>query len=231
MVNFTEIPFSTENLDRYYIRTSVFNAIKENCNYFTGKFLDVGCGKMPYKKYILKNSKVEKYIGLDIETALDYEGEKPDYTWDGEKMPFEDNQFNVIFVTEVFEHVPVLKNMLSEIIRVMKADGILFFTVPYLWTLHEVPNDECRYTPFRLQREFERAGFSEIKIKALGGWNASLAQMLGLWVRRKPMQVNRRKLLSKALKPIINYLIKKDIKPKEFSEGTMITGLYGVIKK
>lgn len=231
MDNFINIPFTVENLDKYFIRTSIFQAIKNNLSNFKGSLLDVGCGKMPYKNYILKNSQIKEYIGLDIETALDYKGEKPDFTWKGNKMPFENNQFKTIFATEVFEHVLDLENMFSEIYRVMQKDGILFFTVPYLWTLHEVPNDECRYTPFRLERMFKAAGFSDVKIKALGGWNASLAQMFGLWVRRKPMSNKKRKLFSKILKPIIKFLIKKDLAPKNFNEGTMITGLYGVIKK
>ena len=87
MNNFTQIPFIRENLDLYYIRTSIFEAIKKNSQYFKGDFLDVGCGKMPYKKYILENSDVKKYIGLDIESALDYGDEKPDYIWNGEKCP------------------------------------------------------------------------------------------------------------------------------------------------
>ena len=113
----------------------------------------------------------------------------------------------------------------------MKKDGVLFFTVPYIWTLHEVPYDECRYTPFRLQRIFEEVDFSSIQIELLGGWNASLAQMIGLWVRRKPFSKNKRKILSFVLKPLIKQLIKKDIKSSHFKEGTMLTGLYGVITK
>lgn len=231
MDNFTQIKFTYKNLDNYFIRSSIFSAINENLTNFSGKLLDVGCGKMPYKKYILENSKTYKYVGLDIETSLDYQGEKPDFTWNGEKMPFGDSVFDAVFATEVFEHVPILENTLSEIYRVMKKGSKLFFTVPYLWTLHEVPNDECRYTPFALERYFKNTGFSEIEIKALGGWNASLAQMLGLWVRRKPMSNKFRVILSFLLKPIIQILIKRDAKPCYFGEGTMITGLYGIIKK
>ncbi len=195
MDNFTQIPFSIDNLDRYYIRKSIFKALKDNLTFFSGKLLDYGCGKMPYKKYILENSKITKYIGLDIETAIDYKGEKPDFTWDCKKMPFKDNEFDTIFATEVFEHIHDLDFALIEIYRVLKKGGSLFFTVPYIWTLHETPNDEYRYTPFALEKKFKKAGFSEINIFATGGWNASLAQMLGLWVRRKPLSKKKRKFL------------------------------------
>ncbi|NCQ15092.1 MAG: class I SAM-dependent methyltransferase, partial [Flavobacteriales bacterium] len=41
--------------------------------YFKDELLDIGCGKMPYKKYLLEHSKVNNYVGLDIETALEYD--------------------------------------------------------------------------------------------------------------------------------------------------------------
>jgi len=231
MDNFTQIPFSIDNLDKYYIRKSIFKALKDNLNFFSGKLLDYGCGKMPYKKFITENSKVTEYIGIDIENSLDYQGEKPDYVWNGKILPFPDNSFDTIFATEVFEHIHDLDNSLIEINRVLKKNGHLFFTVPFIWTLHETPNDEYRYTPYSLNTKFKKAGFSEINIFATGGWNASLAQMLGLWVRRKPLSKKKRKFLSLLLKPIIKTLIKKDKRPKKFKEGTMLTGLYGTITK
>lgn len=233
MDNFTNIPFTEENLDRYYIRTAIFNALKETLHKLKGNLLDIGCGKMPYKNYILENSKVTNYIGLDIESALEYDAViKPDYTWNGKTMPFESNSFECAFGTEVLEHCPEPEIVLKEVLRVLKPEGIFFFTVPFLWNLHEVPNDEYRYTPFSLERHLKNAGFKEIEIKATGGWHASMAQMLGLWVRRSPMSNYKRKWLSLLLKPIIRFLIKMDkTKQVTFKEGQMITGLYGTAKK
>ena len=140
MKNFTEIEFTVENLDRYYIRTSIFNAIKDILPKFKGELLDIGCGKMPYKNYILENSAVDTYVGLDIENALIYDKDiKPDFVWDGRTMPFQDNSYDCAFGTEVLEHCPEPEPVLKEVYRVLKPDGIFFFTVPFLWCLHEVP--------------------------------------------------------------------------------------------
>ena len=110
--------------------------------------------------------------------------------------------------------------------------GHFFFTVPFLWPLHEVPHDEFRYTPFLLEKLLEESGFENIDIKATGGWHASMAQMLGLWVRRSPLSNQRRKIFSTILKPVIKYLIKIDKYFKvSFSESQMITGLYGIAYK
>ncbi|MNS95717.1 hypothetical protein D3C72_1299860 [compost metagenome] len=95
-----------------------------------------------------------------------------------------------------------------------------------------MPYDEYRYTPFSLERHLKNAGFKDIQIKATGGWHASMAQMLGLWVRRSPMSKTKRKWLSRFLKPIITFLIKMDKNTEiKFIEGQMITGLYGIAKK
>jgi SAM-dependent methyltransferase len=230
--NFINIKLESYNLDTYFIRTSIFNYLKDTLPQFKGNLLDIGCGKMPYRKYILENTEVNNYVGLDIEGALDYDSSiKPDYTWNGEKMPFNENSFDCAFATEVLEHCPQPETVLKEVFRVLKPNGIFFFTVPFLWNLHEVPHDEYRYTPFSLERHLKNSSFTSVTIKATGGWNSSLAQMLGLWVRRKPMLDKKRKILSYVLKPIIQILINRDIKPNKFEETTMITGLYGTAIK
>jgi SAM-dependent methyltransferase len=188
---------------------------------------------MPYKNFILQNSSVTKYVGLDIENALQYDSVlKPDFTWNGIIMPFENCKFDCAFGTEVLEHCPKPEIVLKEVNRVLKPGGVFFFTVPFLWPLHEVPYDEFRYTPFSIKRLLEDSGFQDIEITATGGWHSSMAQMLGLWVRRAPMTIRKRNFLSTVLKPIIRKLIKMDkFYPIEFKEGQMITGLSGVAFK
>lgn len=233
MDNFTNIPFTKTNLDRYIIRTSIFNALNETLPKLKGDLLDIGCGKMPYKNYILENSNVNNYIGLDIETALAYDAYiKPDFTWDGVKMSFDNESFDCAFGTEVLEHCPRPEETLNEVYRVLKPGGIFFFTVPFLWNLHETPHDEYRYTPYALERHLKNCGFKNIVIKATGGWHASMAQMLGLWLMRSPLGAKKRKILSYVIKPIMKYLIEKDKKSNlAFREGLMITGLSGTATK
>lgn len=231
--NFTNISLSVDTLDIYYVRQSILKAIEKSLPELHGELLDIGCGKMPYKDFILKNSGVNNYVGLDIESAIIYdEIIRPDLVWDGKIMPCDVNSFDCAIGTEVLEHCPYPDIILSEVYRVLKPGGVFLFTVPFLWNLHEVPNDEYRYTPFSLARHLDDAGFASIEIFPTGGWHASLAQMLGLWVMRAPISVRFRRILSKVLKPIIGQLIKKDATTEiHFTEGQMITGMYGIAKK
>lgn len=228
--NFINIPLRVDNLDLYYHRTSILRALEKRLPSFHGKLLDAGCGKMPYKQYILEKSSITEYVGLDIERAIVYDEQvKPDFYWDGKKMPFKDKIFEGVFATEVMEHVPDNHIFLSEVVRVLKTKGYFFFTVPFLWPLHEVPHDEYRYTPFALERILKQAGFHTIHIEPLGGWHASMAQMLGLWLRRGPLSKKQRKLLSKVIFPVYKFLINRD--QVRIKESQMITGLSGMAFK
>ena len=230
--NFLNPTLSKDNMDSYLVRISILKTLKEFLPVCKGVFLDVGCGEMPYKPLILgENSKIEKYIGLDIENPLYQQACKPDLFWDGEHISLDDCSVDCAMATEVFEHLPDPETVMREINRVLKPQGILFFTVPFLWSLHTVPHDEYRYTPFALERHLKNAGFNTIKIKALGGWDACLAQMIGLWIRRKPMPEEIRQQFADHLFPFYLHLLNSDEKPEEFTEGLMITGLSGTAQK
>ncbi len=231
--NFINTTFKKSNADLYLVRKSIFEALQKNLVHFTGHLLDIGCGKMPYKDYIFQNSSITSYTGLDIATALEYSSTvKPDFTWDGITMPFADEQYDTAFGTEVLEHCPQPGIILKEVNRVLKPGGAFFFTVPFLWPLHETPHDEFRYTPFALERILKESGFRDIDLSATGGWHASMAQMLGLWIRRAPMTPGKRNIIAKVLNPIIKKLIKINrYETVEFKSGQMITGLSGIAYK
>jgi SAM-dependent methyltransferase len=129
--------------------------------------------------------------------------------------------------TEFLEHYAEPDAALKEIFRVMKPNGRVFATVPFVWNLHEIPFDEYRYTPYSIERHFKNAGFRDIQIKALGGWNLSFAQMIGLWVTFSKMRGLTRKVVKNLLFPFYVWLVKTDRKPNEFDgfENSMFTGL------
>lgn len=226
--NFIYPKLTIEYIDRYYHRNSIFNALSEFLHLFGGSLLDVGCGKMPYKDFIIRNSSVSNYIGLDIENGNIYDGTiRPDYLWDGVTMPFQKNHFDCAIGTELLEHCPEPETTLNEVYRVLKPNGVFFFTVPFIWPLHEVPYDEYRYTPFAINRHLKNVGFKKVEVKPMSGWHGGLAQMLGLWLQRSPLNSNQRKFFTIFIWPFYRWLLKHDTIPKTFSENQMITGLFG----
>jgi|SRR5437867_1670270 len=216
-------------LDSYSVRQAILNALRAQLTNSRGTVLDIGCGYMPYKPIVMAPpSRAERYIGIDLK---DNTYQKPDLEWDGLTIPLDSNSVDFALATEVFEHCPAPGIVMSEALRVLKPGGLLFFTVPFLWPLHDVPRDEYRYTPFALERHLRDAGFGNIEIKALGGWDASLAQMIGLWVRRRPMSPRKRAILSWLAFPIVRYLTKLDEPPRQFTESSMCTGFSGTATK
>ena len=231
--NFTDIPQTWDNISMYVMRTCIWKALQASAPKFSGHLLDVGCGQMPYKKFLLDNNYIHQYTGLDIEAAIVYDAKiKPDFTWDGIRMPFEDNSFDTLMATEVLEHCPDAHLIINEMKRVIKPGGLIFFTIPFLWNLHEVPYDEYRYTPFSLQRIFKECGMNEIELFAHGGWDMSMAQMIGMWVVATKRGSKRRRW-AKLLNPIVKRLMKKDFKQQSiaFTDGMMINGVYGIARK
>ncbi len=231
--NFISIPQTWDNIDMYVIRTCIWNALQACAPKFSGHLLDVGCGKKPYKNYLLSNQYIFQYTGIDIETAIIYEeAVKPELIWNGITMPVADNSFDTVMATEVLEHCSGPHITINEINRVLKPGGLFFFTVPFLWNLHEVPHDEFRYTPFALKRILNECGMEEIELYAHGGWNTSLAQMIGMWVVAAK-RGNKRKRWAKLLNPLMKQLIRNDPQKmtSEFTDGLMINGLYGMARK
>jgi SAM-dependent methyltransferase len=217
-------------LDSFISRRAILKALRSCLNDFNGIVLDVGCGYMPYKGLVLSPpSRATEYLGLDLENGI-YRN-KPDIYWKGNEIPLAESSVDCAMATEVLEHTPNPESVLREIQRVLTPGGLLFFTVPFLWPLHDVPFDEYRYTPYALSRHLRNSGFEQVNLRALGGWDASIAQVIGLWIRRRPMSAWKRAILSYLTLPIVRYLAGRDRPPAEFREGTMITGISGTALK
>lgn len=228
--SFTRPRLCVEALDLYVMRRAILAALHRTLSDLRGSLLDVGAGNQPYRELLLSNTAVRSYTALDLLNNAHYS--KGDVSWDGVQMPLADGSFDCAIATEVLEHCPEPLVTLREVHRVLKTSGVFFFTVPFLWPLHDAPHDEFRYTPWSLERLLSQAGFTDIKLWPTGGWNAALAQSIGLYARRAPMNERVRWLLSAVTLPLVWLLAKTDRPVKEFHHGFyLMPGIAGTARR
>lgn len=135
--------------------------------HYKGTLVDLGCGTAPYKEFFLHYA--DKYIGVDWTNTL--HSSKADVISDlNEKINLEDNFADTIVSLSVMEHLCEPQIFLNESYRILKQDGTIILSIPWMWRIHEAPYDYFRYTPFGLKYIFEKAGYKNIHIQPTTGF-------------------------------------------------------------
>jgi SAM-dependent methyltransferase len=159
----------------YFVRKGLYDAVFANRHHLTGKLMDFGCGSMPYKSLF----KVDEYIGVDFDKpGQPHKNKLVDMIYDGKRIPIESNHFDSILATEVIEHIFNIDEVLLELNRVLKPNGKILVTCPFVWDEHEIPFDYARYTHFSLRYLFEKSGFEILVLAKSGNYVTTIAQML-----------------------------------------------------
>lgn len=153
--------------------------------YARGRLLDLGCGKVPlyiaYKEYITDN------ICVDWKNTL-HKNEYLDFEFDLTKeLPFDDNEFDTIILSDVLEHIPQPDKLWKEMYRILSTNGKLIINVPFYYWLHERPHDYYRYTEFALKRFVDESGFNIVRLKSIGGSPEVLADILAKHIQFIPL--------------------------------------------
>jgi SAM-dependent methyltransferase len=183
------LPWHFQWLDTVYLSRT----LKQCLPHLAGRVLDVGCGDKPYRALF---SKATDYVGIDVE-----EGGADFVVASDAVFPFEDDAFDVVFATQVVEHVENLPHTLGEIARVCRPGGVIVLSFPFLYNEHGTPYDFQRFTshgaarllPFKVEVLEQQGGFgSTVAILTLNWLNDMLntnkisrlikAAVLPLWV-------------------------------------------------
>jgi ubiquinone/menaquinone biosynthesis C-methylase UbiE len=92
--------------------------------------LDVGCGTGTTDRHFVP--RVRKLHGVDVSEEMLVQARRTvptaEFSWyDGEKLPFADESFDVVVGICVLHHVPVSDrfNMVSEMVRVTRSEGVV----------------------------------------------------------------------------------------------------------
>lgn len=133
------------------------------------KFADVGCGISPV------TPDIKKTILIDLDTnAINYLKSKGYNAIKGgvEKVPMPKESIDVLFSSEVLEHVENYKLAIKQFRKVIKRDGLLIITVPThmkYWAFDdEYVAHLRRFDPQKLSKEIRESGFKILEVKPIG---------------------------------------------------------------
>ena len=137
------------------------------------KILDVGCGTGANLEMLANFGTAE---GVDVsDDALEFCKAKGLKAHKGlaEKLPFEDESFDVVTALDVVEHLDDDIAGLKEMHRILKKDGKMLIFVPafmWLWGVQDdISNHRIRYTKKQIVERLNKAGF-EIERATYANW-------------------------------------------------------------
>ena len=165
--------------------------------YAKGRLLDLGCGKVPlfiaYREHVAENICVDWANTLHKNEFLDLECDLTRI------LPFQDEEFDTIVLSDVLEHIPQPEHLWREISRILSMDGKILMNVPFFYWIHERPYDYYRFTEFALRRFVDECGLKVIQLEPLGGTSEILADIYAKHAKYIP-------LIGEALAIAIQYI-------------------------
>lgn len=143
-----------------------------------GNILDIGCGSGGF----LGSLDPERWHRYGVELSAvpaKKAQQRPGisvFVGDLHQAAYPDDYFDVITLWHVFEHMPDPVEMLKEIRRILKKDGILLIAVPNFnslesrlmkdkWYHLDVPRHLFHYTPETIEKILREPGFRIIKVR------------------------------------------------------------------
>lgn len=184
-----------------YRRKILDKLLEEDKHYYKGVVLDIG-GR-DRGKFQKPKDKVEKWIFADVE-----EKHNPDIVLDVENMDkFGTESIDVINATELFEHVENPEKGLRECYRVLKKDGVIILSVPFLHPIHADPFDFQRWTEGKWRKVLEEIGFEIEKFEIMGRYFTVMMDMKKALIKQFPFGVRH---FCKLFYPLMDLFVKLD---------------------
>lgn len=200
--------------------------LKRRLGAVRGRLLDIGCEQKPYGVFL--HPSVE-HVGIDL-----FDGPKVDVIYDGKHIPFPDNSFDAILCTQVLEHAEDVEQVCNEMVRVLKPDGQLIITVPFIYCEHSAPYDFRRFSLYGIPRFFGKQ--VEIKeVMSQGAIGSTLGLMLLDWYDAQMDLHKITRLLKGLTLPLylmiaffinmLGYLVDKIDRTNDFYHNVLLVGV------
>lgn len=173
---------------------------------FSGDILDIG-GKKDNKRGEFRPpmDQVNSWKFLNIDSSTN-----PDYLAAAENTGLPNKTFDIVLMCETLEHLPYPVEALGECSRVLKVEGMLYITVPFLYPVHADPYDFQRWTPERIKTELAKQSFGDIEILPMGGFWAVVYDMTRFYIGKRAGRGSlKAKIFSKFFMPCMLWLFRK----------------------
>ena len=157
--DYTKQVFKGKSLGRILFNWLVFKYAQD----LKGRGLDLAGGNSPsYLKYLPKE-------GIEIARTDFEEGQNIDRVVDlNKELDFEDSSMDFVFLFNFLYIIKKPEELISEIYRILKKDGQLLVSSPFMFNEAPEPDDFRRLTSQGLKELFSQAGFKKIEIIPYG---------------------------------------------------------------
>lgn len=173
--------YKTTNIYRRFLiphkidRDSIVRSLYKVRSYARGVLLDLGARNKPY--YEIFQEETSKYVALDIDPHS-----QVDVYGDCLALPFKDNSFDTILMTQVLNDVYHIEKAVSEIKRVLRRRGCLILTESQSTGLHDVPHDYFRFSKFALAKLMARVGLKVELLEPRCGTLAMIGETMSSFI-------------------------------------------------
>ncbi len=198
-----------------------FNLDKLVSEYQTSeRVLEIGSrGKPSYGRYFPNR------VGIDIR-----EGDGVDVVASVYELPFKNAEFDMVLCISVLEHLEYPSRAIKEMERVLRVGGRIIVSVPFMFPIHDSPDDYWRFTKFGLKKLFSK-GWKIEKIVAETGSQELFAVLLQRFAYQTKLKMNKimkififtaARLIQKCpnmVKTVFGDITKKTTEPDAFTSG------------
>lgn len=170
-----------------------------------GRILDVGSGSNPILEWLPASV---QYTSLDYPPAISkgYHGHA-DVHGDAQCLPFRDSSFDSVLALDVLEHLRNPGEAMREIQRVLRPGGTLIVQTPFLYPLHDLPDDYHRWTASGLSRLGGSVGLRLLDVYAHGGPLETAAALANIALSKCILDAIDKSRAAAILVPVLAVLI------------------------
>jgi SAM-dependent methyltransferase len=126
--------------------------------------LDLGCGPGGSRDVFRAHHPGVRWTGLDVPDSPSPPPPAPDIQlYDGGRLPFSEESFDIVFCKQVLEHVRDPRLVLGEVARVLAPGGRLAGSTSQMEPFHA--RSTFGYTPYGLALLLEEAGLELLEVR------------------------------------------------------------------